>query len=212
MKLLDIAHQQTGQYRYKVRIGDIKIKQYARDLRDLKKNLAAAPGDDYFTQRYKDTQRDKIAFELEEYTERVKNYPTDLRLKFELGKRYYQLRQFDEAIGMLQQGKAEPKSKVQAHLLLGRCFIEKEWFDEAMDTVREGINLHPIPDDALGKELRYDLLISLLSSAQRNSNIDQAEEASKLASELLQSDINYKDIKERKSQTAELLNTLRASN
>lgn len=209
MKLLGKAHQQTGQYRYKVRVGDIKMKQFNRDLRDIKKNLAAAPSDDYFKQRFKDAQKDKLTFELGEYAERVKNYPTDLKLKFELGKRYYQSRQFDEAIGMLQQGKDEPKSRAQAHLLLGRCFIEKEWFDEAVDTVHRGIEAHPIPDDAVGKELRYDLMISLLAAAEKSRNVEQADEANKLASELLQMDINYKDIKDRKQQATELLNTLR---
>ena len=110
---------------------------------------------------------------------------------------------------MLQQAKAEPKSRSHAHLLLGRCFLDKEWSDEAIDVLKQGIEAHPISDDALGKELRYELLVALLASAERNKKIEQAEEANKLASELLQADINYKDIRDRKQQANDLLAQLR---
>ena len=209
MKLLGKAHQQTGQYRFKLRAGDIKMKQYAREIRDLKKNLEVAPDDDYFTGRLKETQAERLQFELDEYQERVKNYPTDLKLKFELGRRLFQTRQVDDAIAMLQQAKAEPKSRSHAHLLLGRAFLEKEWSDEAIDVLKQGIEAHPVGDDALGKELRYELLVAQLASAERSKKIDQAEEANKLASELLQADINYKDIRDRKNQANELLAKLR---
>ncbi len=209
MKLLAKAHQQTGQYRYKSRAGDIKMKQYAREVRDLKKNLEVAPDDDYFTGRLKETQVERLKFELAEYAERIKNYPTDLKLKFELGKRLYQTKQVDEAIAMLQQAKAEPKSRSHAHLLLGRCFLDKGWSDEAIEILENGIEFHPVADDALGKELRYETLVALLASAERNKKIEQAEQANKLASELLQADINYKDIRDKKQAANDLLAELR---
>ncbi|MEM8738736.1 MAG: hypothetical protein AAGG38_09715 [Planctomycetota bacterium] len=209
MKLLGRAHQQTGQYRYKVRVGDIKMKQYNRELRDLKKNLEVAPEDDYFKGRLKETLQEKVEFELGEYQERVKNYPTDLKLKFELGKRMYQAGLIDEAIGLLQDAKREPKSKGQAYLLLGRCFMKKGWTDEAIDTLADAIAAHPVPDDLLGKELRYDKLTALLASAKASGKLEQAEEANNLASELLQADIKYKDIMDQKKAAAELLNEMR---
>ncbi len=209
IKLLLKAHQQSGQYRFKVRAGDVKMKQYNRELRDLKKNLEMAPDDDYFTGRLKETVKEKLDFELGEYQERVKNYPTDLKLKFELGKRMYQIDLIDEAIGLLQEAKREPKSKGQAILLLGRCFIRKDWLDEAIDTFAEGIEGHALPDDALGKELRYEKLSALLTSAQNTKKLEQAEEANSLASELLQMDINYKDIKTKKQEASKLLSELR---
>jgi hypothetical protein len=209
MKLLALAHEQSGQYRYKVRAGDIKMKQYNRELRDLKKNLEVAPEDEYFQGRLKETIEEKQNFELGEYQERLKNYPTDLKLKYELGKRMYAADLVDEAIGLLQDAKREPKSKGQATLLLGRAFMDKGWTDEAIDTLAEGIQNHPLPDDALGKELRYEKLKALLASAEKTRKLDQAEEANGLASELLQMDINYKDIKQKKQAASKLLDGLR---
>lgn len=209
MKFLGKAHEQTGQYRYKVRVGDIKMKQFNREIRDIKKNLEAAPGDDYFTGRLEETAKEKLTFELGEYQERVKNYPTDLKLKYELGKRMYQVGLIDEAIGLLQDAKREPKSKGQAFLLLARCFMQKEWSDEAIDTLGEAIEAHQMADDGLGKELRYDKLVALMKSAEANGKLEQAEEANQLASELLQADIKYKDIMDKKKAATELLNKLR---
>jgi len=210
MTLLTRSHETTGQYRYKVRVGDIKMKQFNRDIRDIKKNLKAAPGEEYFTGRLKETTQEKLDFELGEYQERVKNYPTDLKLKFELGKRMFQTNLIDEAIGLLQDAKREPKSKGQAYLLLGRCFTKKGWAEEAIDTIADGIESHPLADDGLGKELRYDKMVALMAAAEKAGKVEQAEEANKLASELLQSDINYKDIKQKKQDTSALLDKLRS--
>lgn len=209
MKLLAKAHQQTGQYRYKVRVGDVKMKQYNRELRDLRKNLEVAPDDDYFTGRLKETVKEKLEFELGEYQERVKNYPTDLKLKYELGKRMYQVGLIDEAIGLLQDAKREPKSKGQAYLLLGRCFMHKEWVDEAIATLGEAIESHQMLDDSLGKELRYDKMTALMQSAEQHNKLEHAEEANQIASDLLQADIKYKDIMDKKKEATELLNKLR---
>lgn len=209
MKLLGKAHEQTGQYRYKVRSGDIKMKQYNRELRDIKKNLVAAPSDDYFKGRLKETTKEKLEFELGEYQERVKNYPTDLKLKYELGKRMYQVGLIDEAIGLLQDAKREPKSKGQAFLLLARCFVQKDWNDEAIATLGEAIEAHQMLDDALGKELRYDKMTALMASAEKTNKLEQAEEANQIASDLLQADIKYKDIMDKKKQATELLGKLR---
>ena len=210
IKLLHRAHDDTGQYRYKMRAGDVKMKQFNRELRDLKKNLQVAPGDEYFEGRLKETLQEKQDFELGEYQERMKNYPTDLKVKYELGKRMYQAELIDEAIGLLQDAKREPKSKSSAILLLGRAFLKKGWMDEAIDTFAEGIEVHQDPSDSLGKELRYDKMVALLAAAAKSKKLEQAEEANSLASEILQADINYKDIKQKKQQASKLLDELRA--
>ncbi len=210
IKLLKKAHEQSGQYRYRARMGDIKMKQYQRELRQLKAFVDAAPEAQEYKDRYHETAKKRLAFELKEYQDRVKNYPTDLKLKFELGKRLYQGQLYDEAIGMLQQALSEPKSRAQAHLLLGRSFMEKGWHDEAVDTIRNGMEAHSLSDDAIGKELRYELLTALLDKAKRDRDAEPAEEANKLASEILQADISYKDIREKKNEATELVKELKA--
>ena len=64
-------------------------------------------------------------------------------------------------------------------------------------------------DDALGKELNYDKLRAQIAAANHNNDLDMAEEASKTASDILRSDINYKNIRDLKTQVADLIKRLK---
>lgn len=207
IKLLLQAHEQTGQYRYKVKAGDVRLKQFNRVLRQLQEKANA--GDEQARAKLHDGLKKRLAFELQEFGERAQNYPTDLKLKFELGKRQYQAGQFDDAIGNFQQATSEPKSRSAAHLYLGRCFVQKQWMDEAINTLEKGIELHAESDDRLGKELRYDLMSVRMDAARANKDLDLAKQAQELASELLQIDINYKDIREKMDEARKLVEELK---
>ncbi|MEM1356086.1 MAG: hypothetical protein AAGC44_11145 [Planctomycetota bacterium] len=196
--LLMKAYENTGQYRYKTRAGDVKIKQFNRILRALGEKAKA--GDADAKAKYQEGLKRRLAFELQEYAERVKNYPTDLKLKFELGKRQFQAGQFDDAIGNFQQSKAEPKSRAYSHLFLGKAFVHKGWLDEAVNSLGQGIEQHPTPDDNLGKELQYEKMNLHLELAKNGSEGDHLKQAQALASGLLQTDINYRDIREKMNE------------
>lgn len=206
-KLLLRAHEQTGQYRYKVKAGDVKLRGINRALRAL--NDKAKAGDEQAKVQLQEGLKKRLAFELKEFTERAQNYPTDLKLKFELAKRQYQAGQFDDAIGNFQEATREPKSRSQAHLFLGRCFVRKEWMDEAMSTVEKGLEKHAEADDAVGKELRYDLMTIKLELAKEKRDLELAKQAQDLASELLQTDINYKDIRTKMDEIKTLVGELK---
>lgn len=207
IQLLLRANELTGQYRYKVKAGDLKLKQINRVLRSLSEKAKA--GDEDAKAKLQDGLKKRLGFELKEYTERAQNYPTDLKLKFELAKRQYQAGQFDDAIGNFQEATREPKSRSAAHLFLGRCFVKKEWMDEAMSTVEKGLEKHADHDDPIGKELRYDLLIIKLSIAKEKRDVELAKQAQVLASELLQTDINYKDIRTKMDEARALVDELK---
>ena len=207
VKLLLQAHEQTGQYRYKVKAGDLKLKQINRVLRTL--NEKAKAGDEDAKIKLQEGLKKRLAFELKEFGERAQNYPTDLKLKFELAKRQYQAGQFDDAIGNFQEATREPKSRSAAHLYLGRCFVKKQWMDEAMSTLEKGLGQHADSDDAIGKELRYDLMTIKMAIAKEKSDADLAKQAQDLASELLQTDINYKDIRQKMDEVRSLAGELK---
>ena len=206
--LLRQAWEETGQYRYKVRMGDIQMKQMGRQIRGLKAQLQKSPDDEELKQRIRDAQRKQLEFELKEFSERAKNYPTDMSLRFELGKRHYQVGQTDEAIGAFQQAKADPKQRSASHMYLGSCYLHKGWFDEAIETLRQGIEAHAIDNDRLGLDLRYLLMDALEKSGEKNNDAEQAREAQKVASQILQTNINYRDIKARMDQIRTLVDKL----
>ena len=207
--LLTAAHERTGQYRFKVEVGDIRIKQMNRQFRKLRLASEAAPEDPGARREMKEFARRKVKFELGEYRERVKNYPTDLALKFELGRRLFALKQYDEAIGAFQQSKTHPKHRAASHDYLGRCYLEQGWFDEAIETFRKGIESHPLSDDRLALELRYQLMQALRGHAEKHKDVEFAKEAQSIGSQVLQTDINFKDIRKQMDELRALGQSLR---
>lgn len=208
VELLKQSWEETGQYRYKVHMGDVQIKQYNRILRQLRAQLKESPDDAKIRGKYDEARKKQLAFELKEFEERVKNYPTDLALKFEYGRRLHAAGQLDEAIGMFQQAKQDPKHRAVAHQYLGDAYLRKEWLDEAVDTLRQGIEQHKA-EDRLSMEMRYTLMNALEKSAQKNNDLEQAQEAQKVASQILQTDISYRDIRDRAENLRQLVDQMR---
>src|SRR6185295_10081707 len=65
------------------------------------------------------------------FERRVSDRPTDMGLRFELGKAYYLGTMNDKAISEFQQSVKDPKKKSQSHLFLGKAFQKKKMFDMA---------------------------------------------------------------------------------
>jgi tetratricopeptide (TPR) repeat protein len=211
IKLLETAWEQGGQYRHKMWIGDIRMKQFKRALREAKAKAQASPDDVALMDQVKRIVAAQAKFELGEYRERVKNYPTDMSLRYQLGRRELQLHLYDDAIGSLQQAKSDPKNRGAASVFLGQAFAKKEWFDEAIATYRQAIEEHPgADDDSVVMELRYQLFDSLESKAKREDNLEMAQEAASIASKIAQININFKDIRVRVDQLRKTVDGLKA--
>ncbi|BAM02308.1 tetratricopeptide repeat protein [Phycisphaera mikurensis] len=198
IKRLAAAAEATGQFRFRAKAGDIRMKQLAQRCQQLAQFVKAAPDDAGYREKYEKATKQRLDFELKEYQTRVKQYPTDLRLKYDFGKRLLQAGMHDEAIGMLQQAATDPKSRSASHLLLGRAFLAKDWVGEAVQTLGKGLEQHPVKDDAVGKDLQYELMTAhQKAAADGQEPAENLEKASEYASALLQSDIGYRDIRER---------------
>lgn len=176
------AFKDTREYRYKLRADDIRIKQLTRKAREI-----AASGDRDAARTH---LKEQLRFELGVFKERVRQYPTDLRLRYEYGRRLFQAGQYnpaayDEAIPILQEARADPKTRTHCSLYIGRCFFEKGYFSQAIDTIREAIESYEIPDDDIGKEMHYWLGRALQSDGR-------TEDALKTYGQLIQWDYNYR--------------------
>jgi tetratricopeptide (TPR) repeat protein len=178
--ILNKAWKDTGTYRFKMRVGDIRMKQMTRQYNKLVK-----AGD---RERAMEVAKEQLAFELQEYAERAANYPTDLPLKYELGKRQFLAGKFDDAIASLQQARRDPKNRLRAMNMLGMAFFKKQWYSEAADTLAEA--LEGEVSEARAKELRYNL-------GQVYEAMEEAEKALEQYSEVAQIDYNYRDVRER---------------
>jgi tetratricopeptide (TPR) repeat protein len=207
-QLLRDVWEKTGQYRFKLRMGDVKMRGFTRRVKLLKVAAKADPENRGLRKQLQDMAGKQLQFELEEFTERVRSYPTDLGLRFELGKRMFALGKYDEAIAAFQQTKGDPKFRAAAHELLGRCYAIRGWLDEAIDTLRQGIESHPSKDDRLAMALRYQLMSALKQAAVKGGSLGQAKEAQKVASQVLQTDINFMDIRQQMDELKKLIDEL----
>jgi len=207
--LLKKAWEETGQYRLRVRMGDIQMKQFNRVLRQIKARIDKNPDDQEMVKKYEAGKAKQLAFELQEYTDRCKNYPTDMGLRYELGRRLFAAQRYDDAIGAFQQAKADPKRRAMSHEFLGRCYIQKDYLDEAVDTLAQGIESHKIPDDRLAKDLRYLKMEAHIKLARKNKDPEHAKQAQQIASSIFQADINFLDIKQRMDEVKKILDELK---
>jgi tetratricopeptide (TPR) repeat protein len=174
------AHKDLGAYQFKARIGDIRIRQMTRRYHKL-----ISQGD---KQAAADHRLKQLEFELQEYTERAVNYPTDLGVKFELGRRQYLAGKLDDSISSLQQAQRDPRRHTQAMTILGQAFAKKGWYREASETYQRALE-GDISEDRT-KELRY----SLGDVLEKMGKLPEAQEQFSMVAQL---DFNFRDVRER---------------
>ncbi|UCG15711.1 MAG: hypothetical protein JSV19_10495 [Phycisphaerales bacterium] len=182
IRVLVDHYEQTGDYRFKMRADDIRIRQLARRVRQARES-----GD---KDAIRNARIKQLQFEIPAFKERVAKYPTDLRMRYEYGVRLFAARKHDEAIPCFQQSRGDPKVRIGSLLHLGRCFYEKQYHSEAIATLEEARANYEISDDQIAKELLY-----WLGRAQADDG--QAKAAAKTFGTLLQVDYNYKDVRDR---------------
>ncbi len=193
-------------FRFRQFAGDIRIRQARRKVAELEKMLAGAPaGQKEMVQRMLDHQNEDFnALEMEEFRLRVENYPTDLGMKFELGKRYFVAGRFDDSIPLFQEAQTDAKIRPQVLNALGQAFHKIHYYDEAVQTFKGAIEGRELAPE-LSLEVRYNLLLALVEQGKAHKDAHAIREADKLASGIATQQFNYKDIRARRDEIKKLL-------
>ncbi|MCK4275388.1 MAG: hypothetical protein KAX78_02675 [Phycisphaerae bacterium] len=180
IEILTKAHKDTGLYPFKQRIGDIRMTQMTNKYREL-----VAAGN---KQAAAEQARKQLAFELQEYTDRAENYPTDLTVQYELGRRQFLSGKFDDAIASLQHAQRDPRRRLRAMNYLGQSFAKKGWLQEASETFERA--LEGDVSEVRTKELKYNLGDVLEQMGELAKAQDQF-------SDVAQMDYTYRDVRQR---------------
>ena len=181
--VLEKTYAATKNYTWKQRADDIRMRQMQRETRRaIAKARKTGDAEDKRTARVAATRQ--IRGEAEIYRERVANYPTDLRMRFKLGRALFTAREWDEAIPVLQAAQAEPRSREQAQMLIGRCFLEKKAYAQAREVLREALAGRESASDDGSKELLYWL-------GRAHEGGGEVEPAKEAYGKLLRMDYNY---------------------
>lgn len=121
------------------------------------------------------------------YERRVADRPTDMGLRFELGKAYYIGTMNDKAISEFQQSVKDPKKKSQSHLFLGKAFQKKKMFDMADKQYVAA------EQDVISQEIKLDVMYNRAKCFAEAGKLPQAIE---MGNKIVEIDINFRDIAE----------------
>jgi tetratricopeptide (TPR) repeat protein len=173
------------------RIHKIRHQQKQNHIKELEEKItSASPEEKAALQAELDTlQADRAGFELESAQERVKRYPNDLNLRFELGRALVNAGQYKEAVPELQQALKQPNARYQAYNLLGVAFWKRKMLDFAVKQFQTAKS-EMLAMDNLKKEIVYNLGCVLEESGKKAEALEQFKE-------IYEVDSQFKDVAER---------------
>lgn len=201
------AYKRTDEFRFRTQAGDLRMKHARRQLAKMRETAKDNPD---IAKKLPDAERKFTEMELAEYDLRVKNFPTDLGLKYELGVRHFRLGNDEEAIALFQEAQHDAKHRTRVLNFLGQSFRRMGWNEEAADTFRRALEGVEMDNDELGLQMRYGLMDALAKHAEDTRDLPSAEEAYKIGSGIAMQQISYRDIRERRDALQKLIKELKA--
>jgi tetratricopeptide (TPR) repeat protein len=202
------GYEDSGEYRFRMSAGDIEIQQLERKLHQLNQKLEQTPDDESVRSERDEVRKNLLDVKSREYNERVKRYPTDRFRKYDLGMVLYEQGDTGEAMAHFQKSKDEPKLRVRAGHMLGRCFLADDWYAEAISEFEEALAAIEATDREYELTIRYDLMVALLEAAREEQDADLARQAKNICSDIARKDITYRDIRARRKEVDQLIKEL----
>ena len=184
------AYEQTKDFAFERRSGELKIKKLRGDVRKIKTALKKGPANQGFTENLKQATKVLEAAALEHYRECVESYPTDLKMKYEYAQCLVRNKKYDEAIPLFQEAQRDPRYKTTAMGKTGLCFFLKGWYSDAIDIFEQALAACDVQDNAMAKDLRYNL-------ARSYEEDGAGEKALEGYRKLAQLDFGFRDVRDR---------------
>ncbi len=182
IRLLTQTYEGTKIYLFKMRADDVRLREFRRQAHRLHETGDRNAALEHF--------KKQIDFEIAVFKERMQQYPTEAKYKYELGKRYFRARRYDEAIPILQAARNDPKRRAACGSLIAQCFFHKGYHDQAINLLLDAIKAYEVPGDDTSKESHYWLGRSYEAAGQN-------EPAMQTYGQIIQWDYNYADVRQR---------------
>lgn len=130
-------------------------------------------------------------YRLERAEDRVRLYPNDLVLRYELAELYWEGKRIDDALAQFQLAQRQPQKRLHAIVYLGRCFHEKGQYDMAVEQYTRALQ-----DMLTMSEQKLDTLYYLGLTYEA---MGRGKEALDCFKQIYSADITYRDVKDRVS-------------
>jgi TolA-binding protein len=190
IEVLQEAFDKTRQFRFRQKMGVVRLAQLARLERAKREQAQKDTGNAELTKEWKELQRLRAEEELKEFQLWAENYPTDTKIRFDVASRMFTLGKFSEAIPVFQQVRNDPKYRTDAAVALGRSFLEAGYPEEASETLRSVMDEYINKGDLKSKEMYYWF-------ARAMEQLGDRAAALKAYSQVAQWDFNYRDVQVR---------------
>jgi tetratricopeptide (TPR) repeat protein len=200
------GYQDTGQYTFGAFAGDIRVEQSSRRVAALRDKMEG--GDGEARAAWEQAHRQHLDLRLAEVSERAREYPTDRTIRYQLGEIEFERARYTNAMQCFQEVKDEPRLRVRAGHMLGRCFAAENWHKEAIAEYQEALERIEPGAREVELQIRYDLMVSLMAHARDERSRDLALQALEICSSIARKDITYRDIRDCRRQLDELVRQL----
>jgi tetratricopeptide (TPR) repeat protein len=168
-------------------LADVEIEPFRRNLALAEEKLRTRPNDEEVRKVRIRLLKEINTRELDLYRRKADRFPTEMVHRFELGVRLLRAGQIDEAIRELQAARSDPRQHWRALLYLGYCFKSRNNWRLARRNFEEAIQGLPAGEDAVRKEILFQLAQGCAEAGDLAAAVD-------LGMELANLDFTYRDI------------------
>ncbi|MDB4792986.1 hypothetical protein OAG91_02030, partial [bacterium] len=184
------AHElSNGDVALRNKANQIKDKAADQYIKDVEAAAAADPDNEELQAQMREIQQARIVERLEECRERVKQNPTDPKMRFDLGQALYDAGEHSDAIPHLQQATRNPHIRIKVLLLLGRTFDAKGMTDLAIKQLKDA-NDELTQMDNTKKEILYELGVIYTKAEKKQEALDCFKQ-------IYEVDYGYRDVASR---------------
>ncbi len=175
------------------KLHDLEIWRMQSELKSLEPGVKA--GDTAAKEQYVKQRELYLDYRLNSFLDREKQYPTDSKIRFDLGAIYFDLAEkrkdralYDEALKRFQSTFKDPKFRTESGLKLGICFDAKGQYDLALKRFDETLAGFPVEiKDDKWKSIMYYKAVTLT----KHSKI---EDSLKIFYDIYEVDVSFKDV------------------
>jgi tetratricopeptide (TPR) repeat protein len=170
-----------------IELADLAIEPFRANLAVTEEKLKKQPDDEELRKIRIRLLKEINTREMDLYRQKADRFPTELGHRLELGIRLLRAGQLDEAIQELQAARSDPRHQWRALVYLGYCFKSRNNWRLAQRNFEEALKNLPAGEDAMRKDVLYQLAQGAADSGDFAKAVD-------VGCELANLDFGYKDI------------------
>jgi hypothetical protein len=210
LALYSKAFKESNAFRFRKSAGEIQVSRAGRTLKKYENQAKSDPSNEEFQVKFAKATKQFEKLQLDELKLQVENYPTDLGLKYKLGKILFSKGEYQDSIEQFQIAQNDPKLRREVLTLMAQAFRKLDgWEDAAITTFEQAFAGISDESSDLGMEIRYGLMDSLQAKAVKDRDIESAQRADKLAAGIAIQQFNYRDVRDRREQIKALMTEIK---